>query len=267
MDIQAMVDEAAAILDEAALRFVEGHRADPSVRKKGNDFATEMDYAIERQVAEALESLTGVGVHGEEYQQASLDAPIVWVLDPIDGTFNYAAGSPMAAMLLALLCDGEPVAGLTWLPFTGDRYIAVAGGPVMRNGVAEPPPAATGLADSIVGVGSFNVLSRGRYPGRWRLRVFEELSTVCSKIRMHGSIGIDMAYVAAGILGGTVHFGGQVWDHAAGVALVRAAGGTVTDLAGQPWTPDTRGVLAAAPGVHEEILDLVQRVGSPEDYR
>jgi myo-inositol-1(or 4)-monophosphatase len=76
-----------------------------------------------------------------------------------------------------------------------------------------------------------------------------------------------MAYVADGILGATVHFGGQVWDHAAGVALVRAAGGVVTDLAGEPWTPATRGILAAAPGTHAEVLDLLRRVGSPEEFR
>ena len=70
---------------------------------------------------------TGIEVHGEEFGGADVDSPLVWVLDPIDGTFNYAAGSPMAAILLGLLRDGEPVAGLTWLPFTGERYTAVVG--------------------------------------------------------------------------------------------------------------------------------------------
>ena len=58
-------------------------------------------------------------MHGEEFGGADIDSPLVWVLDPIDGTFNYAAGLPMAAILLGLVRDGEPVAGLTWLPFTG----------------------------------------------------------------------------------------------------------------------------------------------------
>lgn len=266
-ELQVLVDTAAAILDRAAAPFVDGHRADSAVQKQGNDFATEVDLALERRLVAELEAATGIGVHGEEFGGADLDAPWVWVLDPIDGTFNYAAGSPMAAILLALLRDGEPVAGLTWMPFTGDRYTAVAGGTLLRNGVAQPVLREAGLTDAIVGVGSFNVLGRGRYPGRWRLAVFEELSRVCSKIRMHGSIGIDMAYVGCGILGATIHFGGHTWDHAAGVALVRAAGGIVTDLAGEPWTPDTRGVLAAAPGAHAEMLDLLQRVGAPEDFR
>lgn len=266
-DLQALVAAAAEILDGAAAEFVAGHRAESAVQKKGNDFATAVDLALERRLADELTAATGIGVHGEEFGGADVNSPLVWVVDPIDGTFNYAAGSPMASILLALLRDGEPVAGLTWLPFTGQRYTAIAGEPLMSNGVARSQLNPAGLADCIVGVGSFNVLGRGRYPGTWRMAVFAELSRVCSKIRMHGSIGIDMAYVADGILGAAIHFGGQTWDHAAGVALVRAAGGIVTDLAGDPWTPDTRGILAAAPGAHEQMLDLVRRVGSPEEFR
>jgi myo-inositol-1(or 4)-monophosphatase len=266
-DLQALVAEASAILDRASEPFIAGHRADSAVQKQGNDFATEVDLALERRLASELEAATGIGVHGEEFGGTDLNSPWVWVVDPIDGTFNYAAGSPMASILVALLHDGEPVAGLTWLPFTGQRYTAVAGEPLMCDGAPAPALGAASLTDAIVGVGSFNVLGRGRYPGRWRLAVFAELSRVCSKIRMHGSIGIDMAYVGAGILGATIHFGGHTWDHAAGVALVRAAGGIVTDLAGAPWTPDTRGILAAAPGAHEEMLDLLRRVGSPEEFR
>jgi myo-inositol-1(or 4)-monophosphatase len=83
---------------------------------------------------------------------------------------------------------------------------------------------------------------------------------------MHGSTGIDLVYVADGILGGAISFGGYVWDHAAGVALVRAAGGIVTTLAGEPWTPASRSVLAGAPGVHAEILEILRSTGEPEDY-
>ena len=71
-DLEALVAEAAVILDEAAKPFIAGHRADSAVQKKGNDFATEVDLAIERQVVEALESATGIGVHGEEFGGADI---------------------------------------------------------------------------------------------------------------------------------------------------------------------------------------------------
>lgn len=261
-----LVEQASAILDAAVPRFLDGHRADSAVRKKGNDFATEVDLAIERQVVDALLAATGIGVHGEEFGGTPVDSPWVWVLDPVDGTFNYAAGSPMAAILLGLLHHGDPVAGLTWLPFIDERYTAVTGGPLMKNGVARPRLAPAKLADSLIGAGTFSADSRGRFPGRYRLAVLENLSRVSSRLRMHGSTGIDLVYVADGILGGAISFGGHVWDHAAGVAQVRAAGGIVTNLAGEPWTPAARSVLAAAPGVHDEILEMLRGTGEPEDY-
>ena len=137
-DLDALVAAAAKILEDAAKPFIEGHRADSAVQKKGNDFATEVDLAIERQVVEALTRETGIEVHGEEFGGADLDSPLVWVLDPIDGTFNYAAGSPMAAILLGLVRNGEPVAGLTWVPFTGERFTAVIGNPLRSNGIEQP---------------------------------------------------------------------------------------------------------------------------------
>jgi myo-inositol-1(or 4)-monophosphatase len=89
-DLDTLVAAAAEILDQASVPFVAGHRAQSAVQTKGNDFATEVDLALERQVVAALEAATGIGVHGEEFGGADLSDPLVWVLDPIDGTFNYA---------------------------------------------------------------------------------------------------------------------------------------------------------------------------------
>ncbi len=266
-DIDALVSEAATILDEAVHPFVSGHGADSAVKKKGNDFATEVDLAIERQVVEALESRTGIGVHGEEFGGADVDSPLVWVLDPIDGTFNYAAGLPTAGILLALVRAGQPVAGLTWLPFTDQKFSAVVGKPLYVNGFSRPPLGRAAVADSVIGTGTFDVDSKGRFPGRFRIAIIEKLSRMCSRMRMHGAIGVDLAYTAAGILGGAITFGGHVWDHAAGVALIRAAGGVVTDLAGEDWTVESGSALAGAPGAHGELLEMVLSVGDPDDYR
>jgi myo-inositol-1(or 4)-monophosphatase len=265
-DLDALVAEAARILDKAIDRFLVGRGADSAVRKKGNDFATEVDLAIEREVVDALLSATGIEVHGEEFGGAEIDSPLVWVLDPIDGTFNYAAGLPLAGILLGLLRDGEPVAGLTWMPFTNERFTGVVGGGLRCNGIAQPPLAPAALADSVVGVGTFNIDSRGRFPGPYRLAILEHLSRVSSRLRVLGATGIDLAYTAAGILGGSVSFGSHVWDHAAGVALVHSAGGVVTDLAGNDWTPAAQSALAGVPGCHEQILDILHTVGDPEDY-
>src|ERR1700747_38125 len=185
MDLDALAAEAAGILDDAPEPFIAGHRAKSAVSKRGDDFATKVDLAIERQVVDALVSATGIPVHGEEFGGADLDSPWVWILDPVDGTFNYAAGSPMAAILLGLLHDGDPVAGLTWLPFTGERYVAVSGGPLMKNGVPQAPLAKVELTDSVIGIGTFNADSRGRFPGRYRLAVLEEVRPGSLRLPVH----------------------------------------------------------------------------------
>ncbi|MGW4368406.1 inositol monophosphatase family protein [Nocardia takedensis] len=256
-DLPALLALASDVLDAAAPRFVEGIGAPSAVSKGRNDFATELDLELERTIAATLRGETGIEVHGEEFGGPQLSSGTAWVLDPIDGTFNYSQGHPLSGMLLALVHEGEPVLGLTWLPLLGQRYAAAAGGPVLLNGQPLPPLPHARLAEAMIGFGAFNVDATGRIPGRFRFDLLGPLSSLSSRVRMHGSTGIDLAYTASGILGGAIVFGHHPWDNAAGVALVRAAGGVVTDLAGEPWHIGSGSVLAAAPGVHEELLEMI----------
>ncbi|WP_225729460.1 MULTISPECIES: inositol monophosphatase [unclassified Nocardia] len=265
-ELPALLAVASEVLDAVRPRFLEGVGAPSAVTKGRNDFATEFDLELERTVSEELARRTGIEVHGEEFGGPQLTAGTAWVLDPIDGTFNYSQGHPLSGMLLALVRDGEPVLGLTWLPMLGRRYAAVRGGPVLLDGQALPPLPRGKLAEAMIGFGTFNVDSKGRIPGQFRFDLLGPLSRLSSRVRMHGSTGIDLAFTASGVLGGAVVFGHHPWDNAAGVALVRAAGGVVTDLSGEPWTITSGSVLAAAPGVHEELLELICTVAE-EDLR
>ncbi|WP_062998976.1 inositol monophosphatase family protein [Nocardia mikamii] len=256
-DPAALLATASEILDGAAPRFVEGLGAPSAVQKGRGDFATALDLELERTLSQQLAERTGIPVHGEEFGGPELSSGTAWVLDPIDGTFNYSAGHPLSAMLLALVADGQPVLGLTWLPLLDRRYAAAAGGPLLLNGKPLPPLERGRLAESMIGFGAFNIDAHGRIPGRFRFDLLGALSRLSSRVRMHGSTGIDLAYTASGVLGGAVVFGHHPWDNAAGVALVRAAGGVVTDLRGEEWSITSRSVLAAAPGVHEELLDMI----------
>lgn len=262
-DLSALLGIAREILDSATSRFVEGVGAPSAVTKGRNDFATELDLELERTISAQLQQRTGIGVHGEEFGGPDLVSGTSWVLDPIDGTFNYSSGHPLSGMLLALVHEGEPVLGLTWLPLLGQRYAAQAGGPVLLNGQPLPPLPHGKLAEAMIGFGAFNVDARGRIPGQFRFDLLGPLSRLSSRVRMHGSTGIDLAFTASGVLGGAIVFGHHPWDNAAGVALIRAAGGVVTDLAGEPWTITSGSVLAAAPGVHEELLEMICTVADP----
>jgi myo-inositol-1(or 4)-monophosphatase len=259
LDPPRLLSIAADLLDAAEPRFVEGVGAPSAVDKGGNDFATELDLELERTLSTQLSDATGIGVHGEEYGGPDPTEGTVWVVDPIDGTFNYSAGLPLAGMLLALLHDGHPV--------LDRRYAASVDGPVTCNGDPLPPLRHTALNDTVIAVGAFNLDSRGRFPGRWRVDVLGEASRRVSRLRLLGSTGIDMAFTAAGNLGGAVCFGHHPWDNAPGAALVTGAGGVVTDLTGAPWTASSSSMLAASPGVHSELLEIIAGVGDPEDFR
>lgn len=266
-DPHELLTVAGEVLDGVVERFLTGVGAPSAVAKGPRDFATEVDLELERRLSQELSDRTGIGVHGEEFGGPDLDTGTVWVLDPVDGTLNYSAGLPTAGILLALLRDGEPVLGLTWLPMMNRRYAAVVGGPLLCNGEQLPRLQPRDLTEAMVGFGAFNLDGRGPIPGEYRVRVLAQVSRVCRRLRVHGSTGADLAFTAAGVLGASVVYGYHPWDNAPGVALVRAAGGVVTDLAGEPWHLGSRSLLAAAPGVHEQILDILVPLGDPGDYR
>ncbi len=265
-DAAGLLAEAAALLDEVSERFVTGLGAPSEVEKGPADFATAVDLELERRLTAELTRRTGIAVHGEEFGGPDVATGTVWVLDPVDGTANYSAGLPLSGMLLALVHDGVPVAGLTWLPLLNQRYTAVQDGPLFCNGVEVPRLQSRTLQSSTTSVGALNRASGGHYPGEYRYQVFGEVSRACLRVRMLGSTGLELAWTAAGLLGGSVTFGHHAWDNAAGVCQVRAAGGVVTDLAGNPWTITSPSVLAASPGVHQEMLELIGALGDPADH-
>lgn len=265
LDTAQLLNDAGAVLDSVVDRFIEGLGAPSAVTKgSGGDFATELDLELERIISAELGERTGIGVHGEEFGGPAVDEGTVWIVDPIDGTFNYSAGLQVTGMLLALVSDGQPVLGLTWLPLNNLRYQAAVGGPVYRNGEALPALEPTTLRESMIAYGAFNAAAGGRYPGQWRVNVLGELSKRVSRIRMFGSTGVDMAYAAAGTVSGAITFGGHPWDNAPGAALVLAAGGVVSDVDGNPWTVNSPSLVAAAPGAHEELIAIL---GSQERAR
>ncbi|NMO04235.1 inositol monophosphatase family protein [Gordonia sp. TBRC 11910] len=250
---------ASAVLDSVVDIFVDGLGAPSAVAKGRNDFATQVDLDLERLISSRLTELTGLPVHGEEFGGPDVESSTVWVLDPIDGTFNYSSGMPLTGMLLSLVSDGQPLIGMTWLPLLGRRYCAYDGSPLYCNGQELPTlPVDEDLASSVLAYGAFNAKAKGRYFGTRRIDLLTELSSRVSRIRMLGSTGVDLAYTAAGVFGGAITFGGHPWDNAAGALLVRAAGGVISDLDGNPWSVSSPSIVAGSPGLHAQLLALIE---------
>ncbi|MGK9272480.1 inositol monophosphatase [Williamsia muralis] len=266
LDPNRLLATAADVLDSVTGRFRDGLGAPSAITKGHTDFATEFDLELERIISAELQERTGIGVHGEEYGGPDLTEGTVWVVDPIDGTFNYSAGVPVAGILLALLHNGLPVLGLTWLPLSDLKYAGFVGGGLTCNGKLLDPLPTLRLDEAMLAFGAFNLDSRGRYPGSFRVELLGELSRRTARLRLFGSTGFDLALTAGGQINGAISFGHHAWDNAAGAALVLAAGGQISDLAGDPWTVNSPSILAAGPGVHGELVELISQLGDPRAF-
>jgi myo-inositol-1(or 4)-monophosphatase len=267
-DLEELAATAAEILDAAAPFFGAALGAAPTVHKGLGDFATQADLALEARVGAALREATGIDVHGEEGGGPALTNGTAWVLDPIDGTANYSRGLVLTGINLALVVDGEPVIGLTWLPLLDERYVAVSGGRVRRNGEELAPLASAALADVVVAPGY--PVSSGEppqgFPTDYRMAVLRAFGERCLRIRVLGSSALDFAWVSSGVLGVAIAFGNHAWDTAPGACLVRAAGGEAYDLNGAPHRLASRSMIAVGPGLADEALGILQALGDPADY-
>ncbi len=259
---------AEGVLREAVPLFRRSLGAEIEIAKAPDDYATTADLALERQIAGALVERTGIEVHGEELGGADLQAAsenrrFVWVLDPIDGTANFLQRIPLTGINLALLHGSEPVIGMTWLPFLEDRYLAIdtttttgEGVTLHRNGVPIPQLRPSSLADVTVGLGNLKNARGSAFPPEYRMAVLSALVERSFRVRMVGSSALDLAWVAHGRFGACVNFGGQIWDNAPGLCLVRAAGGEVLNFSGEPYRFSDNSIVAGAPGVIAELSEV-----------
>lgn len=259
MDLRGYLEVAEKVTDEAEAMFVAGLGASPAEIKAAGDFATQVDLEVEATVRHLLRESTGIGVFGEE-AGGDYDESAVWVVDPIDGTSNYAAGNPMCAILISLIIDGQPRVAVTSIPLLNRRLTAIDGEPVFVNGREQPlltnrPPLVTQ-----VGFSSVSSPHASGHPQGYRLDLLSRLATGPLRPRITGSVGIDLAFTAQGIFDAAVSFSPYMWDNAAGVALVRAAGGVVTDIDGAEWTPTSTGVVAGTPQAHEFIMGTMNEL-------
>ena len=234
-------------------------RTDLTVETKDSktDVVTRADVDAQRAVVEAVhESYPGETVVGEEEggPKELPDSGPCWVVDPIDGTSNFVRGIGLWATSVAAVEDGEALAAATVVPALDDVY-RTDGETATLNG---DPVSVSRLADPE----RFAVAPTLRWPRRDARRVGDLCAAVVERfgdLRRFGSAQVTLAAVAAGQLEGAVSAGeSHPWDTVAGVAMIRAAGGRVTDLAGERWTPDAGGLVASNDAAHEALLAAVQ---------
>jgi len=180
------------------------------------------------------------GAHGED------DAPL-WIVDPLDGTTNFAHGHPHFCVSIALRRQGKLTVGVIYDPLREETFWAQAGKGAFLNGNPLQVTAVSQLVDALVATGFY--YQRATVSDN-NIAEFTRVIRRIQGIRRAGAAALDVAYVACGRLDGYWEYYMQPWDTAAGALMVLEAGGTITQLDGSPWTPWSHSTLAAGPALH-----------------
>jgi myo-inositol-1(or 4)-monophosphatase len=253
----AAVDDAVAVLRDSAAGEVSLTR----IGKGRKDFLTQVDLASEAAIKKALSRTTpDIGFFGEEGGGDELRLGRVWVADPLDGTINYATGSPLCGVMLALLEDGEPVLGVIDLPFLGLRLDAQAGAGARRNGKQVRVVDVASLADAIIAMGDAFHRGGPRYAAY--LELTATVHSRALRFRCVGSSAVLWSWLAGGQIQGMILAHNNPYDVAAGHIVAREAGALVSDYAGNPLRLDSAGAMACAPGPRAEVLTLAGDLAS-----
>ena len=228
------------------------------IGKGDRDFATDVDLRIESEIRASLaEATPQISFLGEEEGVQGGLGGARWVLDPIDGTINFARDSPLCSISLSLLVDGQPVLGIVDAPFLGERFIARHGRGAYLNGARLSVAEVAGLREAIIGVADFKVGAGSEEENRVHLAALARLARESLRVRMLGSAALDLAWLAAGRLNATMMLSNLPWDVTAGLLLVREAGGVVFDHDGSLHSPDSRYTIASVPSLVEPVRRIV----------
>ncbi len=251
---------------KAAMRLVRdfGEVEHLQVSKKGPaDFVSKADRRAEAVLrVELQKARPKYGLVVEEGGEIrGTDTSNTWLVDPLDGTTNFLHGIPHFAISIGLVRDAVPFAGVVYNPVQDEMYVAEQGLGAYLNGRRIRVSARTKLEESVFATG---VPFRGLPNHRLFLRQAAEIMAASAGVRRFGSAALDLAYVAAGRYDGYWENGLKPWDVAAGIAIVREAGGFVTDLAGGRKMLQGGGILAANPDLHGRLLAVIRGAGKAE---
>lgn len=228
------------------------------IEKGDRDFATDLDLQIETAIKTALGTATpDIPFLGEEEGGDEQAGRPRWVLDPIDGTINFAKDSPLCAISLSLVVAGQPVLGIVDTPLLGERFIAREGDGAYRNGARIAISEVGDLREAMIGLADFKVGVGSEEENRVHLAALARLARESLRVRMHGSAALDLAWLAAGRLHATLMLSNLPWDVTAGLLLVREAGGVVYDYDGSPHDADSRFTIASAPSLADTVRRIV----------
>ena len=252
----ALLDLAVRAADTAAEIVRRGAAGLATLRweQKGpQDYVSDVDRASEEALRSMLlREVPEARILGEELSpDVGAARGIIFVVDPLDGTTNFLHGFPEYAVSIGVVVDGELIAGVVRHVVTGETFTARDGAGALRDGRPIRVSAITEPKRALIGTGfPFSSMDRiDQY-----LPQFAAVASRTAGMRRAGSAALDLARVAAGQFDGFWELKLAPWDIAAGILLVREAGGVVTDLAGAPAKVSHTGIVAGNPTMHQWLL-------------
>jgi myo-inositol-1(or 4)-monophosphatase len=228
-------------------------------RKGDRDPATEVDYAVEREVRDYLRTQTpGIGFLGEEDGRFGDEAAeYMWALDPVDGTVNFIHGIPLCAVSLGLVRHQTAQLGVIDMPFLNLQYSATLGGGAFRGGQRLRISDTEAIEDSVVALGDYAIGAQASTKNADRIEITRRLASRVQRVRMFGSATIDLAWMAEGRVDACIMLSNKPWETAAGVLVAREAGALVVDRYGEPHTAKSTSTIALVPALRNELMPLL----------
>ena len=230
------------------LKELHGRVESVTVKTDKSDIVTEADYLSENIITTALENeFPAHGIRSEEDTYVEGGSAYTWLLDPLDGTGNYANGNPNYSVSIGLLEDGEPVLGVVYAPETDELWTAIKGEQAMRNGQPIGVTSRDDLAESMF-------MSGYDPDGTFLTHFYQDARGV----RRLGSAALHLCYLASGSADAVWEFDTYPWDVAAGMVIAEAAGATITDTRGNrfelPGEEERSPMIGTNGTIHDDVV-------------
>lgn len=221
-----------------------------------NNLVTEADHASEKVIIEVIQSAhPDHFILSEETGEIKTNSDFKWIIDPIDGTVNFANGIPLCCVSIGLEKEGQMILGGVYNPFMNELFFAQRGyGAYLNEKKLSVSEKSEVIKSCLVTGFPYTYLDSPNGP----IQVFEKLIRQGIPVRRLGSAAIDLCWVAAGRFDGFYEHKLQAWDSAAGFLMVEEAGGKITDFEGNYYSPYQPHILATNGKIHDELMAYVK---------
>lgn len=223
--------------------------------KTKNNYVTDADIKSEKIITSLIEkNFSNHEILAEESGKTKKKSDYLWLIDPLDGTHNYAASIPIYAVSVALYYKNRPIIGVINLPHQNEIYEAEAGKGAYLNKKIIRVSRINSLKDAfILPETNFRVKKSEKF------RILKITLNQTKRVRLFGAIVFQLAYVAAGRVEGVIGQTGYPWDYAAGALIVQEAGGKSTNLKGEKYNIKDQYLVATNGKIHNQLLKLIKK--------